>query len=133
MAAAAAAAILRSAARSLRLRQPLEQQRIISEGRFLSSSAPSSETRKCFPSSDPRSRPRAPMKRQRRVIRETEEEIYQHISATIDRISDRVDKCSRLLDEIEEIDARRQVDITPWVVSLSAAASLVALYAYLKG
>ncbi|KAJ1255500.1 hypothetical protein BS78_K202400 [Paspalum vaginatum] len=129
----AAAAILRSAARSLRLRRPLEQRRVISEGRFLGSSAPSSETRKCFPSSDPRSRPRVSMKRQSRVICK-EQEIYQHISATIDRISDRVERCSRLLDEIEEIEARRAAaDITPWVVSLSTAASLVALYAYFKG
>ncbi|CAN6372779.1 unnamed protein product [Urochloa humidicola] len=83
----ASAAIRRCAARSLRLRQPLEQQLRPLERRFSSSSVPA-ERSKCS-SSDTRSRGSM---EQKSHINEKKEDIYQRLSTKIDKISDGLDE-----------------------------------------
>ncbi|CAL4895609.1 unnamed protein product [Urochloa decumbens] len=140
----ASATILRSAARSLRLRQPLEQQgRLLarraiedlrSSTRLLSSSVPT-ERHKCFPSSDTRSRDSGEQKNR---VNEKKDDIYQRLSTKIDKISDGYDEHMRLLKQLEvQIKENNKnhgaIDLTPWVVSIPASFLLFALYNYVQG
>ncbi|CAL4991891.1 unnamed protein product [Urochloa decumbens] len=130
----ASAAIRRCAARSLRLRQPLEQHLRPLERRFSSSSVPT-ERNKCSPSSDTRSRGSM---EQKSHMNEKKEDIYQRLSTKIDMISAGVDEQARFLKQLEaqikeNNKHRGAIDLTPWVVSMSASFLMVALYNYVQG
>ncbi|CAL4983596.1 unnamed protein product [Urochloa decumbens] len=130
----ASAAIRRCAARSLRLRQPLEKQLCPLERRFSSSSVPT-ERSNCSPASDTRSRSSMEQKSQ---MSEKKEDIYQRLSTKIDMISAGVDEQARFLKQLEaQIQEnnkhRGAIDLTPWVVSMSASFLMVALYNYVQG
>ncbi|CAO2149532.1 unnamed protein product [Urochloa humidicola] len=125
----ASAAIRRCAARSLRLRQPLEQQLCPLERRFSSSSVPT-ERSKCSSSGG--------SMEQKSHINEKKEDIYQRLSTKIDKISDGLDEHARLLKQLEvQIQENNKhagaIDLTPWVVSMSASFLMVALYNYVQG
>ncbi|CAM0153073.1 unnamed protein product [Urochloa decumbens] len=131
---ASVAAICRCAACSLRLRRPLEQQLCPLERRCMSSSAPT-ERNKCSPSSDTRSRGSM---EQNSHMNEKKEDIYQRLSTKIDKISDGLDEHERFLKllhfQIQENNKHgAAIDLTPWVVSMSASFLLVALYNYVQG
>ncbi|CAL4985998.1 unnamed protein product [Urochloa decumbens] len=136
---ASSAAILRSAARSLRLRQPLDQQgcllprrsiEVLSPtARFLSSSVPTERH-----PSEPSSRD---SKGQKSRNNEKKDDIYERLSTKADKILDGLDEQKRLLkqvaDQMNGLDEQKRllkqvedqmkenkhgepIDLTPWVV-----------------
>ncbi|CAL4982685.1 unnamed protein product [Urochloa decumbens] len=134
---ALAAAILRSTARSLRLRLPLDQQwcllaRRSVEGlspttRLLSSSVPT-ERHPSEPSS-------SDTKGQKSRNNEKKDDIYERLSTKADKILDGLDEQKRLLKQVEDQMKENKkhgepIDLTPWVVSSFA---LFVLYNYMKG
>ncbi|KAJ1276751.1 hypothetical protein BS78_05G238900 [Paspalum vaginatum] len=108
----APAAILRSAARSLHLRQPLEQQRCLLSRRLLSSSVPT-ERCKNFPSG---TRPSNSME-QKKHHNDEEEDINRRLLREIDMVSDYVHGGA----------------IAPWAVSIPLSFLLFVLYNYMQG
>ncbi|WVZ49735.1 hypothetical protein U9M48_001066 [Paspalum notatum var. saurae] len=91
----ASSAILRSAARALRLRQPLEQRRPLLACRLLSSSVPNERSTN-LPSS---TRSSNSMEQKKHV--NEEEDMKQSILRKMDLISDAIDRQERLLKELE--------------------------------
>ncbi|WVZ49715.1 hypothetical protein U9M48_001047 [Paspalum notatum var. saurae] len=115
----ASAAILRSAARSLRLLQPLEQQRCLLARRFSSSSTPSEGL---------------DVNRVLGIVNGQvhQEDIVQRILRKIDMVSDNMDKQARLIKQIEakinEHECERTIDLTSWVLSIPTTFLIIALY-----
>ncbi|CAO2142250.1 unnamed protein product, partial [Urochloa humidicola] len=71
-------------------------------------------------------------------INEKKEDIYQRLSTKIDKISDGLDEQARLLKQLEvQIQENNKhagaIDLTPWVVSMSASFLMVGLYNYVQG
>ncbi|EER95010.2 hypothetical protein BDA96_01G428600 [Sorghum bicolor] len=124
----ASAAILRSVARSLRLRQPLEQ-RCLMERRFLSSSV----HKERYPSSGTHSREAMELKS--RVS--GKEDVYERLLVKIDKVSEGLDEHLRLLKQLEvqmkENKNGGVIDLTPWILSVPASLILFALYNYVQG
>ncbi|CAD6255777.1 unnamed protein product [Miscanthus lutarioriparius] len=94
----ASAAMLRSAARSLRLRKPLEPERCLLARRFLSSSSVPTERHTCSPSSN---KPLKGIMEQKSHVNEKPENIYKRLLMKVDKISEGLDEHSRLLKELE--------------------------------
>ncbi|KAG2564093.1 uncharacterized protein LOC120645247 isoform X1 [Panicum virgatum] len=130
----ASAAILRSAARSLRLLQPLEQSGCLLGRRAIVGDL--SPSTRLLSSSVPTERSRSTIE-QKSLTNKKTEDIYQRISTKFDKISAGLDEQSRLLKQIEvqmeENNKRRgAIDLTPWVVSIPVSFLLVALYNYVQ-
>ncbi|XP_066338776.1 uncharacterized protein [Miscanthus floridulus] len=132
----ASAAMLRSAARSLRLRKPLERERCLLARRFLSSSSVLTERHTCSPSNKPL---KGIMEQKSHVNEKPEniypENIYKRLLMKVDKISEGLDEHSRLLKELEaEIKENNKhggaIDLTPWVVSISSCLLFFGLYKY---
>ncbi|XP_039777978.1 uncharacterized protein LOC120645247 isoform X2 [Panicum virgatum] len=94
----ASAAILRSAARSLRLLQPLEQSGCLLGRRAIVGDL--SPSTRLLSSSVPTERSRSTIE-QKSLTNKKTEDIYQRISTKFDKISAGLDEQSRLLKQIE--------------------------------
>jgi len=130
----ASAAILRSAARSLRLRQTLELPGCLLARRAIVEDL--SPGTRLLSSSVPTERSRSTME-QKSLTNKKTEDIYQRISTKFDKISDGLDEQSRLLKQIEvqikeNNKHRGAIDLTPWVVSIPVSFLLFALYNYVQ-
>ncbi|TVU23504.1 hypothetical protein EJB05_25877, partial [Eragrostis curvula] len=127
-------ALLRSAARARQLLHPLEQQgsvlRRIPGPRLLSSSVPTERHNSL------NHRLTDTVERKRHANGKNDD-ILQRISMKIDKVSDNLDEHSRLLEELEaRIKAnnkRREIDLTPAVVLISASFISFGLYKYVLG
>ncbi|KAJ1276841.1 hypothetical protein BS78_05G246800 [Paspalum vaginatum] len=115
----ASAAILRSAARSLRLRQPLEQQRCLLARRFSSSSTPGEGL---------------DVNRVVGIVNRhvhQKEDIHQHILRKIDMVSDNMDKQTHLIKQLEakmkKHECGRTTDLTVWLLSIPTTFVIIAL------